>query len=114
MLKAIKEPMAKAKLSFVQFPTGKGLTTILMHDTGEFISSFMELMPIKEEPQAQGSAITYARRYALSAILGLDTEADDDGNQASTPLESKKCVVCKTSDAYEGYDRCGACYHKSK
>ncbi|MEM7039349.1 MAG: ERF family protein, partial [Bacteroidota bacterium] len=41
------------------------------------------LEPTKKGPQGMGSAITYARRYALGPILGLATEQDDDANSAS-------------------------------
>lgn len=51
---------------------------------GGSIQSEMLLCAAKQDPQAQGSAITYARRYAISAILGLVTEEDDDGNAASS------------------------------
>lgn len=81
--KAIKEPLAKAKLSYVQLPDEMKLATILMHESGEFVTASMDLLLDKQSPQGQGSALTYARRYALSAILGLDTEEDDDGNEAS-------------------------------
>lgn len=55
------------------------LETVLMHESGEWIKGRLPLMSIKADPQAQGSAITYARRYSLSAIIGLCTEEDDDG-----------------------------------
>jgi hypothetical protein len=45
------------------------------------------MKPVKADPQAYGSVITYQRRYALSAILGLNTDEDDDGNKASTQKE---------------------------
>jgi hypothetical protein len=41
------------------------------------------MKPAKEDPQAYGSVITYQRRYALGAILGLNIDEDDDGNKAS-------------------------------
>lgn len=47
------------------------------------------MKPVKDDPQAVGSAITYMRRYALGAVLGLNIDNDDDGNAASgvgTPL----------------------------
>lgn len=55
-----------------------GVETILMHVSGEWISNRLLLKPVKADPQAQGSAITYARRYSLSGIVCLATEADDD------------------------------------
>lgn len=50
--------------------------------SGEAIEGVMPLMLSKNDPQGQGSAITYARRYAISAVLGLSAE-DDDGNAGS-------------------------------
>lgn len=84
ILEAIKAPMKEAKLSFVQMPSGDNcLVTVLMHETGEFFESTVKMAPKQNDPQGQGSAITYMRRYALSAILGIATEDDDDGNAAS-------------------------------
>ena len=59
------------------------IETTLMHDSGEWVSSQLALRPIKNDPQAFGSAITYGRRYSLAAILGIVTDDDDDGNDAS-------------------------------
>lgn len=52
-------------------------------ESGEHIDGLMPLMLDKQNPQGQGSAITYARRYALMAVLGLVADEDDDGNKAS-------------------------------
>jgi hypothetical protein len=85
ILDAIKLPLAKAELTFAQFPTGEyELTTILMHASGEWIESSYKMQPTQPTPQGAGSVITYQRRYALAAILGLNTDDDDDGNVAST------------------------------
>ena len=56
-------------------------TRLVVVDTGEFIESVIPLTATKS--QEQGSAITYARRYALTALLNLCVETDDDGNVAS-------------------------------
>lgn len=85
ILEAIKEPLDKAGLVIMQFPVEDGLTTMLTHaESGEFIQATYK-MPIakQNDPQATGSAITYARRYAIAAILTLDIDDDDDGNSAS-------------------------------
>lgn len=79
-----QEHLVREGLSYSQFPDGEGLTTILMHDRGEWMKATMKVH-MGAKPQDQGSAITYARRYALSAVLGLATEDDDDGNAASQP-----------------------------
>jgi hypothetical protein len=54
----------------------------LAHTSGEFVKTTVLLRPVKLDPQALGSATTYARRYGLLAMVGLATE-DDDG-QAGT------------------------------
>ena len=61
----------------------KPLTTTLLHDSGQMLSSTVATpMGKKQDAQAVGSAITYLRRYALQSIMGLPVE-DDDGNAAS-------------------------------
>jgi hypothetical protein len=76
-------------LTVTQFPDHVGeapaLTTILMHNSGEWISGTYPLMVTDKEstPQGYGSALTYARRYGLSAVLGVIADEDDDGNAAS-------------------------------
>lgn len=86
VVSAIKESFAVNELSYSQFPLleyGKvGVETILMHSSGEWMSSKLLLPMTKQDPQAAGSAITYARRYALQAIAGIPSE-DDDGNAAA-------------------------------
>lgn len=84
IIETITKPLADAKLSYVQMPSGENeLVTVLMHETGEFFESIVKMAPKTNDPQGQGSAITYMRRYALSAMLGLATEDDDDGTAAS-------------------------------
>ncbi|MFA4871290.1 MAG: ERF family protein [Pedobacter sp.] len=58
------------------------LNTTLLHSSGEWIEGIYPINPIKNDPQGYGSAITYARRYTLSAIVGVAPK-DDDGNVAS-------------------------------
>ena len=54
----------------------------LLHKSGQWLSSVYQLTPVKADPQAEGSALTYARRYAAMALLGIAPE-DDDGNAAT-------------------------------
>lgn len=83
---ACREPLSKNGLSIVQSPeaTSDGLivTTLLMHSTGQWIRSVLRVMPKDDTPQAVGSALTYARRYSLTAMVGI-AQVDDDGNAAS-------------------------------
>jgi len=61
-----------------------GLVTKLVHaESGQFQASLAVIPLSKHDPQAMGSAITYGRRYSLSAMLGIVTEEDDDGNAAT-------------------------------
>lgn len=104
-----REPLSKNGLSYAQFPSGEyGLETILMHTSGEWIKAKYDMKPVDQKPQSLGSALTYQRRYALCAILGLQVE-DDDANEASKPQAKTvqygdkpvaKPVVKK--DAYKG------------
>lgn len=85
VIATIKQPMAKNGLSYSQLPDGAGLTTILMHKSGEWISATATMMFDKATAQGAGSAYTYWRRYGLLAITGLAGDEDDDGNEASRP-----------------------------
>lgn len=90
ILDVIRQPLTDNGLSFVQFPKGNhGLETMLMHESGEWLSESYEIKPIKDDPQGAGSVITYQRRYALGAILGLNIDEDDDGNKGSQPAKSE-------------------------
>lgn len=60
-----------------------GVETTILHTAGHSTTTTL-LLPLKDQsPQGVGGAITYARRYALAAVLGLATEEDDDGNVSS-------------------------------
>ncbi|WP_130807670.1 ERF family protein [Senegalia massiliensis] len=87
VLNNVRPILSKHGLSVVQAPAGDGenivVTTLLIHESGEWIESEpLVLKADKPTAQGAGSAITYARRYALSAILGISSEDDDDGNNA--------------------------------
>ena len=83
---AISKPLSESGLVYSQMPTGvNGLCTILIHaESGEYMMDSYT-MPVSKpnDPQAVGSAITYAKRYALAGILGLNIDEDDDGNKAA-------------------------------
>ena len=85
VIKAIKEPFSKFGLSYTQFPIsnldGIGVSTTLVHSSGQYIREEFVIPLAKKDPQAAGSLITYARRYALQSIAGIPT-ADDDAEAA--------------------------------
>jgi len=61
------------------------MVTTLRHSDGGYIESEYPVNPTTEDPQAYGSALTYARRYQMACVLGLAAEEDDDGHRGSTP-----------------------------
>jgi hypothetical protein len=86
---AIKEPLSKNGLSIVQTIDCKKddlfevyVETVLLHSSGQFLTSLIPVRAKDDSAQGMGSAITYARRYALAAIVGVYQD-DDDGNAAS-------------------------------
>jgi len=84
ILDTIQKPLSECGLAISQFPDGNALTTILLHaDSGEWMESSY-VMPVakQNDPQAMGSAMTYARRYALGSILNLNIDDDDDAEKA--------------------------------
>lgn len=98
---SVRKLLADNELSIIQMPTDVGgLTTILSHSSGEFISSTMYI-PSKEDAHGVGSAISYARRYALASFVGVVT-GDDDGNGAvkgNTTTTRKPASKPKLSDS---------------
>lgn len=84
VLSAIRDPLSKNDLSISQLPDGNNLVTILMHKSGQWLSSTTPILTTKNDAQGYGSGITYARRYALASIAGI-AQDDDDANEASAP-----------------------------
>jgi len=83
---ACREPLTANGLSVVQAlgsMDGKvNCTTMLMHESGQFIKADFAMAPQQNTPQAAGSCATYLRRYSLQAMVGVCSD-DDDGNQAT-------------------------------
>ena len=85
VINCAKSALDNNGLAVSQFPLMDqgyaGVETILMHSSGEWISNTLLLACKKQDPQAMGSAITYARRYAYQSVLGIPSE-DDDGEKS--------------------------------
>lgn len=86
VIDAVAEPLRKEGIAIVQMTDVQDAQTILVtrliHESGEWIGSRYPVHPVKADPQGEGSALTYARRYALMALVGIAPE-DDDGNAAA-------------------------------
>jgi len=77
-LQKINPIFTKHKLALMQFPTGSHLVNALIHESGQQMICSYEMAPVKRDPQALGSALTYARRYCAQAIAGVSGGVDDD------------------------------------
>lgn len=83
VLKTIEQPLSDVGLGFYQSVEDMALKTVVYDsESDNIIISTVPLILAKQDMQQLGSAITYARRYGLVAIFGLEQE-DDDGNNAS-------------------------------
>jgi hypothetical protein len=88
---ACRAALAKHNLAVIQSPfytDGRvGLGTRIMHKSGQWLQSEFSMKPTQDTPQGMGSCLTYLRRYALSAMVGVVADEDDDGNEASKPRQ---------------------------
>jgi len=110
LIEGTKENLNKHGLAVTQLLRNDGLTTMLLHTSGEYLSSTFKIEPTEgkgtNRAQEMGVAITYSRRYAYAAILGLVTDEDTDGStpppkkpaeHTETPPESTQKVKPKSS-----------------
>lgn len=101
IIEATRPVLLKNGLAISQTPLftegTAGVETTILHKDGYSTTSTL-LLPLKDQsPQGVGSAITYARRYALASVLGIASEDDDDGN-AGTGLAKKENTKAVASD----------------
>ena len=97
VLESVKKPLADNGLAFMQMidknEDGQILISLLMHGSGQWISSTTALNVFAEKGtnalQDIGKAITYMKRYALSAMLGVSSDEDDDGDSAKGKVAQK-------------------------
>jgi hypothetical protein len=93
IMDAIRAPLAKQGLSIVQGASestqGFNVETYLLHASGEYIANVVAVPVSKQDAQGVGSALTYGRRYGVSALLAIATDEDDDGNAATKKSEPK-------------------------
>ena len=102
VLDACREPLTANNLSVVQLPVSDaegriGISTTLLHSSGEWISGAIYVKPRAEtDPQVAGSILTYLRRYGLSAAAGV-AQVDDDGHAGAHTAPAKKQAVKPTN-----------------
>lgn len=95
ILNTVRPLLANNGLAIVQALDGESLITTLYHISGQYIQSEMPFSPMSGNKgtnalQELGGGITYARRYSLSAILGISVDADEDGNNSNIKKEQLK------------------------
>ncbi|HET9304826.1 MAG TPA: ERF family protein [Candidatus Sulfotelmatobacter sp.] len=129
---ACRKHLTANGIAVIQMPAGRDaettVTTMLVHSSGQFFASSLTLRAIDDRPQSLGSAITYARRYALAAMAGVAPE-DDDGNAASgrgqteqaerrteraapKPPQADLTIPHRTSPLQDTFDRLGTALSK--
>lgn len=94
VLDAVADSLRKHRIAVVQQTDvtdagGCVLVTRLIHESGEWLGGRYPVRPVKQDPQSEGSALTYARRYALMSLVGIAPE-DDDGHAASQPAPRQR------------------------
>lgn len=91
-----RKALADNGLALLQLPRhvpegGICIETVLVHSSGQWIADDGLFVPAtKQDAQGYGSAMTYARRYSMGALLGLVSDEDDDGNAASRPAANQQ------------------------
>lgn len=88
VIKSVDTAIIDTGLTWYQEPVSDnnkiGVATHIFHESGEWLAfEPFYVTPTKVDPQAQGSALTYAKRYSLAAAFGISSDIDDDGNGAS-------------------------------
>lgn len=105
VLSVAREPLAKNGLSIMQASEGvangyMSVTTLLLHSSGQFIKATGTFPIGKQDPQGAGSALTYARRYSLAAMLGIAQEGeDDDANAACGKQQNRQQTQAQPKQA---------------
>jgi hypothetical protein len=94
---ACRDLLSSNGLAIMQFPGqyidgSMELTTIITHKSGEFISQTMSFPVVKPDPQGSMATLTYMRRGALAAVVGV-VQADDDGNSASEKVAPQSATA---------------------
>ena len=99
IVKATEPSLTKNGLLLIQLPDmidGKPVlvTTLIHTESGQSLSTYAPLLPVKQDSQSLGAAITYMKRYSWATIVGLPgTDIDDDGESERERQEEKKTPI---------------------
>lgn len=108
VLNTVRPVFAKFGLSLIQFPTFSDgvahVETLLMHESGEWISETISAPVSKQDAQGVGSAITYLRRYSAAAVAGIAQEDDDAESAIGRPRKPHKMAVQALSECIKRID----------
>ena len=108
-LATAKKPMADNGLSISQHCSFDGIfvqcVTVLGHNSGQMMVSTLSVPVKNKDAQGVGSSITYARRYALSSILGIAQKDDDANDSVGMTKEDEKKVEAQKKNAPEEHWR---------
>lgn len=108
VLTCVKSAFTPNGLSFTQMPSFENnivyVETMVMHVSGEWISSVSGAPITKSNPQGVGDAITYLRRYSIAAVSGLAQEDDDGNSNSQKPQEKTKQASTNNTDDLPWYN----------
>jgi hypothetical protein len=103
---ACRKPLSENGLSILQYTVihegQPALVTMLLHVSGESVEGLTPLLVGKQDMQALGSAITYARRYGLAAMVGVAPE-DDDGQAAVAQSERPQPAKMERPEGFDDW-----------
>lgn len=107
LVATVKAPLAENGLSFLQMLDDGKLTTMLLHSSGQWIAASMPVTAMEANRgtnamQALGSTLTYLKRYALAAMLGVASDEDDDASASDHKPQAKpqpKPAAAQSQDA---------------
>jgi hypothetical protein len=104
ILESVKNPLATNGLCIIQFPIQDekkiGVETMITHDSGEWISGQLFVSVEDTNAKSCGSALTYARRYAITAMLGLCPDDDDDGDASEKKRSIQQPIATTSKPGY--------------
>ena len=116
LLNTVRPILTKHKLAITQDLAGEYIVTTLIHESGQYKGSAMPFNPMSGNKgtnnlQQIGGGITYAKRYAISALLAISVDTDDDGNgmngQSMTVKKKAKLPVGMYQMAGKAFKRDG-------